>query len=121
MQQQNLIQNIYEITGISDLMRSVSNTNETATASLQKGKFGSLRLQQRQEALNNYIKDVYKICAHIICEMYSAQTLQKITEIKLPDDIQKAEFENTMQMRQELIKAAKAKGKQIQMTEINPK
>jgi len=83
-QQKNLIDNIYEITGISDVMRNAPHPNETATATIQKSKFGTLRIQGRQDALNGYIKEIYGITSEIISSLSTAETLSEITGLDLP-------------------------------------
>ncbi|MCL2389195.1 MAG: hypothetical protein FWC85_02290 [Elusimicrobia bacterium] len=91
-QQRNLVQNIYEITGISDIMRNASPVRETATATSARGKFGSLRLEVRQNQINFYIKEIYKIITELVCELYTAKTLADITSVKLPTQAEKANY-----------------------------
>ena len=59
-------QNIYDITGISDLMRGMSDPRETAKAQQIKGLFGSLRFQDRQKCVQEHRKHIYRIIAEII-------------------------------------------------------
>lgn len=89
-QKTELVQEIYEITGIADIMRSVSNPQETATAQRIKGKFGSFRLQERQQSVQTYIKDLIRIMTEIICEHFTAEKLEEITGLDLPTKIEKA-------------------------------
>lgn len=70
-----LVQNIYEITGVSDIMRGNSDPNETATAVTKKTNFGTLRNQDRQNDMQRFITDLLKIKAEIICEQFSPETL----------------------------------------------
>ncbi|MDR2427067.1 MAG: hypothetical protein LBD46_07835 [Endomicrobium sp.] len=120
-QQQNLINNIYEITGISDIMRSISAVNETAEAISKKSKFGNLRLHSRQEKINNYIKEIYKIVCSLICELFSIETLQNITGVNLPSDEEKIQFEELMKVRQQTIKQGIQKGIPVNLPPLNPK
>ena len=99
-QQQNLIQNIYEITGISDIMRNIS-PQETATATLQKGRFGSLRLQDRQASINNYVKAIYTIATEMVCELFSPKTLASISSMQLPTEEEKQQYLATMRFNQQ--------------------
>lgn len=71
----DVVQRIFEITGVSDIMRGNSNANDTATAVVRKTNFGTLRNQDRQNDMQRFITDLYRIKAEIICERYSAQTL----------------------------------------------
>ncbi|HCU58619.1 MAG TPA: hypothetical protein DIC64_01420, partial [Alphaproteobacteria bacterium] len=45
---QDVMAQIYEITGVSDIMRGTSDKSETATAVIKKTNFGTLRNQDRQ-------------------------------------------------------------------------
>lgn len=83
-------QNIYDITGISDLMRGTSDPRETAKAQQIKGLFGSLRFQDRQMAVQEHRKRIYRIIAEIVAEHYDPETLAEMTCTYLPTEEQKA-------------------------------
>ncbi len=69
-------QQIFEITGVSDIMRGMSvNAKETATAVAQKTHFGTLRNQDRQNDMQRFLKDLYQIKAEIICAQFSKEKL----------------------------------------------
>lgn len=72
---QDLVTQIYEITGVSDIMRGNSDANETATAVNKKTNFGTLRNQDRQNDMQRFICDLFKIKAEIICEQFSSDKL----------------------------------------------
>lgn len=72
---QDLIGAIYEITGVSDIMRGNSDPNETATAVTKKTNFGTLRNQDRQNDFQRFLTDILKIKAEIICEQMPAEQL----------------------------------------------
>lgn len=97
---------IYDITGISDIMRGATDARETASAQMIKGLFGTLRFQERQKAVNQLRKHIYEIIAEIICEHYDMETLQQITSTHLPTDEEK--FEKEAQMKQ-----MEAEGKEV--------
>ncbi len=73
----SLKQEIFEITGVSDIMRGNSDKVETATAVEKKTSFGTLRNQDRQNDMHRFIMDCYRIKAEIICEQFSFSTLEK--------------------------------------------
>lgn len=75
-----LMSAIYEITGVSDIMRGNSDPNETATAVTKKTNFGTLRNQDRQNDFQRYLTDVLKIKAEIICEMFTPELLAQYAE-----------------------------------------
>lgn len=72
---QDLTAQIYEITGVSDIMRGNSDPSETATAVNQKTNFGTLRNQDRQNDMQRFLCDLLKIKAEIICEQFSSERL----------------------------------------------
>jgi len=69
---------IYDITGISDIIRGQSNIIETATASSIKSQFASLRLKDYQDDVACFASDILKIKAQIICGQFQPETLVKI-------------------------------------------
>lgn len=80
-------QELYEITGLSDIMRGASDSRETATAQRIKGQFGSLRLSDRQKSLQVFIRDVLRLKAEVICEHFSPQTLQMMTGVQMEPEM----------------------------------
>ncbi|MBP5398902.1 MAG: hypothetical protein J6Y53_00605 [Alphaproteobacteria bacterium] len=72
---QDVINNIFEITGVSDIMRGNSNSADTATAIIKKTNFGTLRNQDRQNDMQRFIRDLLRIKAEIICEYFSEDKL----------------------------------------------
>ena len=72
---QDIIDSIYEVTGVSDIMRGNSNSNDTATAIIKKTNFGTLRNQDRQNDMNRFIADLFKIKAEMICENFDREKL----------------------------------------------
>lgn len=76
--------NIYEIMGISDILRGSTMASETATAQNIKAQWGSLRLSKMQTAVQKYFRDLFRIMAEIVAEKFSPETMQKMTGIELP-------------------------------------
>lgn len=70
---------MYEVTGISDIMRGQTQASETATAQRIKGQFGTLRLQDRQREMARFCKDTVAIMAEIVCGMFQPQTILEIS------------------------------------------
>ena len=83
-QRATLIQTIYEVTGISDVVRGASNPNETATAQRIKGQFGSLRITTRQAKVNRFIRDLYRLKGEIIAEHFTREKLVEMTGLDMP-------------------------------------
>lgn len=83
-QREQIKQVIYEITGISDILRGASVASETATAQNLKDQWGSLRLRRFQKEVARYVRDSLRIVAEIAFEKLSPETLIACTGSKLP-------------------------------------
>jgi hypothetical protein len=68
-------QDLYEITGLSDIIRGASMASETATAQRIKGQFASLRLTDRQNEVARFARDVIRLKAEIMSEHFAPETL----------------------------------------------
>ncbi len=73
--QANVKQQIYDITGISDIIRGVSVASETATAQEIKGQYAGLRLKSMQDSVALFASDLLKLKAQIICSKYQPETI----------------------------------------------
>src|SRR6056300_1549232 len=83
-QRQQLIETIYEVTGISDIMRGQSQASETATAQSIKAQYGSARIKERQQDVQRWIRDTMRIKAELIAEHVEPNILMEMTGEKLP-------------------------------------
>lgn len=84
---QQILSTIYEVTGISDIVRGESNPDETATAQRIKGTFASLRITDRQKGLQEFVRSTLQIKAEIISEHFDKKTLQMISGMEVPDEV----------------------------------
>ena len=83
-QREQTKQVIYEITGISDILRGSTNANETATAQQIKASWGSSRLKKMQGDVARFIRDIIRIQAEIIGEKFQPETFATMTGLKFP-------------------------------------
>jgi len=83
-QRQQLIETIYEVTGISDIMRGQSQASETATAQSIKAQYGSARIKERQQDVQRWIRDTMRIKAELIAEHVEPNILMEMTGEQLP-------------------------------------
>lgn len=97
-QRASLIQTIYEVTGISDVVRGASNPNETATAQRIKGQFGSLRITTRQAAVQEFVRACFRLKAEIIAEHYTREKLVEMTGIDMPLQMEIDQAKQMLQM-----------------------
>lgn len=100
VQREQAKQVIYEITGISDILRGSTNANETATAQQIKNQWGSNRLKRMQSEVARFIRDILRIQAEIIGEHFNPETVQTMTGIQLP----------TMEQKQQALMRAQTSG-----------
>ena len=70
---------IYEITGISDILRGATQASETATAQQIKQQWGSLRLKRLQRRVANYARDVLRLMLELAATKFSQETWAKMT------------------------------------------
>lgn len=76
-------QTIYEVTGISDIIRGEGDASETATAQNIKTQWGSLRIKKMQRSIERQVRDLFVISAEIISQHFSIPTLSKMTGLQI--------------------------------------
>ncbi len=82
-----LIEDVYQITGISDIMRGQTDPNETKGAQQLKSQYGSIRIRDKQNELVRLARDVTRIEAEIMAEHFAPQTLMDMSQMDdLPTD-----------------------------------
>jgi hypothetical protein len=83
---QDKVMQIYEVLGISDIMRGSSKASETAAAQQIKAQFGSTRIQLKQFYIADWITQALRIKAEIICKHYQPETIIKRSNIERTPD-----------------------------------
>lgn len=94
-------QDIYEITGISDIIRGQTNASETATAQQIKGQFATLRLDNMQKDVARFSRDCVRIMTEIIAEHFSIETLKEVSGVRLLTMQEKQQVQMAMQAQQQ--------------------
>ncbi len=82
--QAQIIQTIYEITGISDILRGVSDPNETASAQQIKASYGGQRIGDRQKEVQRLCRDAVRLGAEVVGKLFEPDTLMKMTGMMMP-------------------------------------
>ena len=75
-----LIDDVYQITGISDIMRGETEASETLGAQQLKSQYGSVRIRSRQEAIIKISRDATRIAGEIMAENFDPQTLLAMSQ-----------------------------------------
>ena len=70
-----VLNQIYDLTGISDIIRGQTNANETATAQQIKGQYASLRLKSLQTEVAYFASQMLQLKAQVICGQFDPQTI----------------------------------------------
>jgi len=70
---------IYEITGISDIIRGSTVASETATAQNLKSQWGTLRLKRLQKEVQRYARDLLRMMLEVAATKFSEETWAKMT------------------------------------------
>jgi hypothetical protein len=101
-----LVNDVYQITGIADILRGDVDPDETATATRTKANWGSSRVRDKQKELARFARDVLRIMGQVIAAKFSPQTLSAMTNVKmLPSP----------EAKQQLMKQLQAEAQQAQM------
>jgi hypothetical protein len=79
---------VYEITGLADIIRGSSDPNETATAQKMKGQFGSMRLRAMQNDVAQFAGELLQIKAEIMARHFQPESLLQLAAVKAltPED-----------------------------------
>jgi hypothetical protein len=80
---------VYELTGISDIVRGQSEASETATAQRIKGQYASLRLKSYQDDVARFATECLQLKAQIICSKFDPQTILTMAAAEQLNDTDK--------------------------------
>ena len=72
---ENIKGQIYEITGIADIVRGEGAASESATAQQIKGQYVGLRLRSMQETVALFASEQLRLKAQVICSKYQDKTI----------------------------------------------
>lgn len=75
---------IYEITGFSDIVRGVSKASETLGAQNIKQNWASARLRKMQKEVQRFARDIIAICGEVMSEHCSPVTFALYGGVDLP-------------------------------------
>lgn len=83
-------QTIYEISGLSDILRGATKASETLGAQQIKANFAMIRLSRMKDEVARYVRDSLRLVAEVIGEKMSPQTLAVMTGLRFPTAEEKA-------------------------------
>lgn len=114
----SLIDDVYQITGLSDIMRGSTNANETLGAQELKSQYGSVRVRDRQSELVRIARDITRIAAEIMAENFTQKTLEDMSQMDLPTDV--AIKKQVKELEDQGKKIAAGVQQKIQQAQSNP-
>ena len=81
---------IYELTGISDIVRGSTRASETLGAQEMKAKFASVRIQRLQDEVTRFAEAILQIKAAIIVRHFDPQVIAKMSNIENTESVELA-------------------------------
>ena len=70
---------LYELTGISDIMRGMTEPDETLGAQKLKSNFSTRRVTPQQKKVGKFARNALRLMAAVITEHFSAKTISLMT------------------------------------------
>jgi hypothetical protein len=111
---------IYEVTGISDILRGASNPNETLGAQQIKAQMGSMRIQAQQREVQRFARDLFRLKAELMCNKFAFETLSSMTGLKFPTTEEKQAIEGLKAQYEQTVQQAQAQGQPPPPPPISP-
>ena len=115
-----LIDDVYQITGISDIMRGSTDAQETKGAQVLKSQHGGIRLATRQGELARFCRDITRLVAEIICNHFQPETIMAMSNTPLPSDeevLEQLRQQQAQQRQMMAIAAARAQAQAMQQAQ----
>jgi hypothetical protein len=84
MLRKQIIDDIYQITGMADIMRGDTDPNETLGAQQLKTQYGSSRIRDKQQELVRLARDLVEVTSEIITEKFEEKTIIEMSQTQLP-------------------------------------
>lgn len=82
-----MIDDIYQITGISDILRGDTQASETATAQSIKAQWGSVRIRQKQQELADFAKSAVVIISEIIASKFQPNFIGEMANKQVTPEV----------------------------------
>lgn len=85
-QQQDRIQQLYEITGMYDIQRGAADPETPVATQQLKARFTSVRIQAVQDEFTRFATDLQKLRLEIIANFFDEETIIRKSNMMLSDD-----------------------------------
>jgi len=113
-----IIEDIYQIMGLSDIMRGSTDPGETLGAQQLKSQYGSVRIRDKQGEMVRIARDVEEITAEIMCSEFNFTTLLQMSQMEIPT--MQEQKQKLMMMTQQLQQIQQQAVQQMQQSQAAP-
>jgi len=93
-----LTQRVYEVTGLSDIVRGTSNPYETKGAQEIKNQWASIRVTDKQHDVQRFIKDLLELKAQILCRHFTDESWALMTGFSSLNPDEQALFPQALEL-----------------------
>lgn len=117
-----LIEDFYQLSGISDIMRGATEAEETLGAQQLKSQYGSVRVRDKIDELQRVARDLARIVAEIASDKFSKETLLDMSQMEIPTKAEVSKIVNEIEeaAKQELKELAEKAKKMAEQAQQSP-
>ena len=113
-----VIEDVYQITGISDIMRGETEASETLGAQQLKSQYGTIRIRHMQDEIVRLCRDCTRIAGEIIAENFRPETIMAMSQYE--DAPPQAQIDQQIMQMEQQIAAVVQNPEAQQMAAENP-
>ena len=113
-----VIEDIYQIMGLSDIMRGATDPNETLGAQQIKAQYGSVRIRDKQGEMVRLARDIEEIAAEIMCSNFEFDTMLYMSQMEIPTAAQ--QMMKIQAMQQQIMQMQQQAQQAQQIQQMNP-
>jgi hypothetical protein len=81
-----VIEDVYQIMGLSDIMRGQTEASETLGAQQLKSQYGSVRIRDKQQELVRIALEITRITAEIMAENFTGKSMLDMSQMEIPSN-----------------------------------
>jgi hypothetical protein len=119
MLRKQIIEDIYQITGMADIMRGDTDPNETLGAQQLKNQYGTTRIRDKQAELVRVARDLVEISSEIITEKFDDVTIIEMSQTQLrTQDMVARDVDQLQQQMQQIQRQAMQQIQQAQQQQL---
>jgi hypothetical protein len=119
-----VIEDIYQIMGLADIMRGATDPNETLGAQQMKGEYGGKRIKDKQNELVRLARDLVEITIEVMFDEFEDTTIVEMSQTDLPTQAMVREkimeVQRQLNMQKQQAEMLKANPQVQQMATQNP-